>query len=334
MKKVLAIILALVLCMTMFACAKKPNDPADDGPKDYSTWPEKDIVINVNSKAGSSGDTMTRKLAEACEVNDLLNGHKIIINNIIDGTGYQTWKPVSEGDPDGYLLATLSTSAPSGYALGNTALPYDAMTYITGYFVDPQFVISRSDAPWNDFGELMDYIKAHPNEVNWGTASVTSADSVAFAKLASELPDYKWNRVTYDGGGEQLTALLGGFVDVAVTEYLDIDGQIKAGNLKIIGVMSDERVADQPNVKTLKECGYDIFVERARGFAGPLNMDPELVKRINEVLTAAWETDVYQEWMTQNCVDKRLMTGEEFLASYAEHYDLIADNLSYIGLGK
>lgn len=331
MKKFVALLLAVIMALALVACGEKPAEPQggeDAGPKDYSTWPEKDIVLNVNSKPGSSGDTLARQLALACEEANLLNGHKMIINNIIDGTGYETWKPVSEDTSDGYLLAILSTSLPSCDALGTSALSADKdLTYISGFFTDPQWVYCAADKPYNTVGELLDYIKAHPGEVNWGSASAVGMDALAAAQLFSSDDTLTVNRVSFDGGAEQLTAMLGGFVDVGITEYLDIDAQVQAGNLKIIGVLSAEREPSNPDVQTALEGGWDVVLDRARGVAGPKDMDPALVARISEVMKQAWAVESFQTWMTQNCVSIRFMEGPEFLDSYMNVYDFTVENM-------
>ena len=309
------------------APAKAEAAPASEGGK-YANWPEKDITIYVNSKAGSSGDTMTRQFAEAANQMDIMNGHKILVNNVIDTTGYQTWKPVSEAAGDGYLLACMSTVAPSEFATGVSELDYHDLTYISGYFVDPQFLYCKAEEPYNDMAECVQYMKDHPGELNWGSGSATGPDSIALAVFLKNNPDVQINRVSYSGGADLQTAILGGFVNVGVTEYLDIAPQLEAGALKILGVMSEERVKDLPDVKTWKECGENIVMERARGFAGPKDMDPELVKRINEVFKPVWESESFQKWMTDNRVDIRWMEGDEFLASYTTIYDYTVQNLA------
>lgn len=328
MKKFLALLLAVLMVAALAACGSQPTEEPSGA--DYSNWPEEDIVLYVNSKAGSSGDSLSRQIAAGLEGNEKMNGHQIIVNNIIDGNGTQSWKPVRDADPNGYSLATMSTVIVTAYLLGNSPLQMDDFDWLCGFFVDPQWIVCDANAPYNTFAELMEYVEAHPGEINWGTANAVSSDAIALTQLLHDNPQYEINRVTYNGGGEMLTALLGGFIDVAITEYIDIDANIQAGTLKLLGVMSEERVSTQPEIPTLKEEGFDIVLERARGFAIPKGIDPELKEKMVDLFHDAYDSETFQTWMTQNCVDKRWMTGEEFLASYQNLAQMTEEGLAII----
>lgn len=328
-KKLLTIAVIAAMLMTLVSCGGGSSD-GDPG-SSAEAYPEKDIVIYVNSKAGSSGDSVARQVSLALEGSENMNGHQVIVNNIIDGNGTESWTPVKDGDPDGYSMAMMSTVIVSAELLGNSPLTLDDFDWLCGFLVDPQWITVPADAPYNTFGEMMDYIKEHPGEVNWGTANATASDSIFLAKFVADHPEYEFNRITYDGGGEMLTALLGGYVDVCVTEYLDIAPNVEAGTLKTIGVMSAERIKGHEDVPTLAEEGYGIINERARGMAIPKGMDEEVKAKMVELMKEAFESDTFQEWMVQNGVDIRWMSGEEFKKSYEDHRALLAEGLEKLG---
>ena len=89
---------------------------------DYSSWPEDDIRIIYYTKAGSGGDLFLRQLAAA--LHDKLNGHQLLIENIIDQTGRAAWSRVQKAKPDGYTLAGLSTTVVTADLVGNSPVKY------------------------------------------------------------------------------------------------------------------------------------------------------------------------------------------------------------------
>ncbi len=298
--------------------------------KDYSSWPEKDVHILIPSAPGGSADTLCRKLAEVCEKKNLLNGHSIVIENIKDSSGAQPYGKTQAAEPDGYTLTLFATSVVTSELFGVSPVKYHDFTYLMGFFTDPQHAYARADAPYNNLIELAEYAKANPGKVNWGVVNPTGTSTLLTALYANRA-DIDINTIIYDGGGAQLTAALGGFVDGGITEYTDVKAQIESGELKLLGCFSNERV-EGLDVLTAKEQGFDIVCERARGFAGPKGMDPALCDRINSILTQVWESEEYQEYMDSVYADKRLMSPEEFLASYESFASFVTEAKGILGL--
>ncbi len=301
---------------------KAAETTAAEAADPYASWPEKDIRIIFNAKAGSSGDTLLRNLAAAME--SKLNGHQIIVENIVDPTGAAAFSEVQKADPDGYTLTLLSSVVVQAELISNSPINYNDFSYINGMGIDPQYIYCRSEAPYNTLSELVEYAKQNPGKVNWGTGLPTGASTVCSVQIINGA-GLDVNRVTYDGGSDILAAVLGGFVDIGVCEYGDVRAQVEAGQLKLLAVVSAER-SDVSEIPTTVEEGYNLVFYRARGLAGPAGMDPALVQHIYELFKYSFEDKGFNDYMDSVCIKKIYMTGDELKATYDNIYKIISDN--------
>ncbi|MCD8009869.1 MAG: tripartite tricarboxylate transporter substrate binding protein [Lachnospiraceae bacterium] len=348
-KKALALILAVMMAASLTACSSSSSSSSDSDTtaaavedtdstdstdtaeaassgEDYSSWPEEDIHILYYTKAGSGGDTFLRQMAAALD--GKLNGHSIVIENVIDTTGATTWSKVQEADPDGYTLAGLSTTVVTADIVGGSPVAYEDFEYVIGLGVDQQYIYCLADQPYDTLEELIAYCEENPGELNWATNAPTSASTVCSVALIQEA-GINVNRVTYDTGSDSLTAILGGFVDVCVGEYADIAGEVEAGEIKLIATFSEERTSLE-DVPTVVESGFSLVFQRSRGLAAPLGTDPALVERMYEVFAQCYEDEDFMEYLSTNAIEPVLQTGDEFFESYQLLADAVTDYLDVL----
>ena len=306
--KVLAVAALFAACVPAFAGK-------------YDSWPEKDVHIIYYTRPGSGGDTFLRNLAVA--VKDKLNGHSIVIENIIDPSGAVPWGRVQRAPKDGYTLACLSTTVVTADLIGHSPVKYPDFAYICALGNDPQYIFSRKEMPFNTLPELLAYAKANPGKLNWGTAAPTSASTICSAEIIRST-GIDVNRIVFNTGGDTLVNILGGFCDIGVGEYMDMRPQIEAGNLKLLALVAKER--NVLNVPTTVEDGFNIVFERARGLAAPAGTDPELVERMAEVFKTALSDEKFCKYLSDEAIEAKYMNGAEFLASYDQVAKTIKDN--------
>ena len=287
----------------------------------YESWPEKDIHIIYYTRPGSGGDTFLRNLAAALK--DKMNGHNIVIENIVDPSGATPWGRVQRAAKDGYTLACLSSTVVTADLLSNSPVKYADFAYVCGLGMDPQYVYARKEVPYNTLPELIEYCKQNPGKVNWGTATPTGASTICSVEIINKT-GINVNRVTFATGGDILVNILGGFADVGVGEYLDMRPQVEAGNLKLLCLLAGKRNA--LDVPTALEDGYHVLFDRPRGLAAPAGTDPELVKRMAEFFKQAHKVKSFTDYMAQEAIEPVFQTGEEFLKSYDAIAEIIRSN--------
>lgn len=312
--KHLSLLLCCALCFTVFSVARLEA-------ADVSKYPEKNITLIYYTKAGSGGDMFMRNLAAA--LNKHLNGRTIVIENIIDPSGATAWGRAQQAKQDGYRLAFLSSTVVTADLIGGSPVKYEDFDYICGMGMDPQYIFCKANAPFNTLPELIEYCKQNPGKINWGTAAPTSASTICSVLVINQA-GIDVNRVVYQTGGDTFVALLGGFVDVGVGEYIDMRSQVEAGEVKLLCLLAKER--NSLNVPTAMESGYNIVFDRPRGFAAPKGTDPALVARIAEVFKKAYQDPAFMNYLKQEAIDPIFQTGDEFLASYRKIAEVIEKN--------
>jgi putative tricarboxylic transport membrane protein len=156
----------------------------------------------------------------------------------------------------------------------------DDVKWLAGIGADFGAITVRADAPWKNLKELMAAIKADPAKVVFAAGgTIGSQDWMKSALIAKEANiNYKKMRyVAFEGGGEALTALLGGHVQVVSGDASEVENQLEGGKIRVLAVLSDERLTGKlKDVPTAKEQGYDITWPIIRGFyMGPKVSDAD-----------------------------------------------------------
>lgn len=141
-------------------------------------------------------------------------------------------------------------------------------------------IIVRADSPYKNLKDLMTALKTDPTKVVFGAGgSVGSQDWMKSALIAKAAGvDFKAMRyVAFEGGGEAMTALQGGHVQVYSGDASELTAHLKGGRVRVLGVMAAERLPGAlSNVATAKEQGYDVEWEIIRGYyVGPKVSDAD-----------------------------------------------------------
>jgi putative tricarboxylic transport membrane protein len=174
------------------------------------------------------------------------------------------------------------------------------------------------DAPWTDLAALMAaWARAPDSIVASGGSAVLGQDHVKVLLLArvAGLDPRRVRYVPFDGGGEALTALVGGFVQVFSGEASEVEGQLRAGRLRVLAVLAPERL-DPPldGVPTAAEQGFPVEWVTWRGFYVPGEVPDSVYTRWVDVLTRAGASDAWERARARNRLRPFLRTGAEFEA--------------------
>ena len=201
-------------------------------------FPSRPVTLIVPFPAGGTTDVAMRALALATEKH---LGRPILIENRAGASG--TLGPANmaaNARPDGYTVAQL----PIGifrfpYMQKTTFDPVTDFTYIihlTGYTFG---VVVRADAPWKTFQEVIDYAKANPGKVNYGTPGAGTALHITMEQIAKQR-GIKWTQVPFKGGADNMNALLGGHIDLNVnsTGWAEL---VNAGKFRLLVTWGAER---------------------------------------------------------------------------------------------
>ncbi len=189
--------------------------------------------------------------------------------------------------------------------------------WLAGVGADYGAVIVSQDSPFKSMKDLVAAVKADPTKVVFGAGGTVGSQDwmkAALTAKAAGINPKSMRFVAFEGGGEAITALQGGHVQVYSGDASEADQQIKAGaKIRVLAVMSDKRLeGDLANVPTAKEQGFDIEWPIIRGFyLGPKVSDADY-KVWNDTFTKMMATPAYDKLRAERGLFKFAMTGAEF----------------------
>ncbi len=325
MKRILALALSAVMAFSLAACgsqasssggsntgssaAKEEAAGADNGDSSGGetadlAFPEKDITIIVPFDAGGGNDIVARIIAKVAMENGYFNGANIIIENQPGGGGAIGQAYVAKtAEADGYTLLAFTASAVSNPILKDVNFTVDDFKILICCNADPAVLIARKDAPFDTVEELVEYAKTNKliiNDSGFGTSS--HVRTLDWTSRLGEMTgvDFQYDCVHVDSGNVQISELMGGHADLTCLTAGECADAILAGNIKAIGIMTEERFEGLPDVPTFAEQGYEGFIDGAdRAIA----------------CAAGVPDDVYQYMVDEFT---RLCSSEEFITAMKE----------------
>jgi putative tricarboxylic transport membrane protein len=176
---------------------------------------------------------------------------------------------------------------------------------------DEYVLMVKSDSPFNTLGDLINYSKEHPDEVTFAGTGIGTVEHMLHETLITET-DAQVEYVPYEGGGEIMSALLGGHITANWANPGEAEAQIEAGTLKALAVASENRLDFLPDIPTAKEQGYDIVIRQYRGVLAPKNMPDEYLNILVNVLRKVSESDVFKEYAKNNSLTVEFKAFDDF----------------------
>ena len=145
----------------------------------------------------------------------------------------------------------------------------------------PNVLLVRPSLPVKNLKEFVEYAKANPGKLNYGSSGIGSSTHLA-GELLKSLAKINIVHVPYKGASQALIGLMGGEVDMVVIGPPAAMPHIQAGKVRALAVLSKERVPSLPNVPTSKEAGIDNFeVTTWYGILAPAGTPRDIVNRLN-----------------------------------------------------
>lgn len=247
-------------------------------------FPDRPIRLLVPWGAGGTTDIQMRALADQAARR---LGQPVIVENKPGAGGVLAAQQLLQERPDGHVLAQMPISVfrhpqMASRALFNPLEDFTWVIHVTGYLFG---IVVRADAPWRTLGEFLDYAKANPGRVNYGTPGVGTSLHITMEQIAG-LRGIEWTHVPFRGWAENAQSLLGGQIQASADSsgWADL---VQSGRLRLLSVWSEQRAKRFPDAPTLKESGIDIVSASPYGLAGPKGMNPEHVRVLHDAFREA-----------------------------------------------
>jgi tripartite-type tricarboxylate transporter receptor subunit TctC len=251
-------------------------------------YPTRPITLLVGVAPGGFMDVQARLLA--ANVQKQL-GQSVIVVNRAGLAGTLAPATLATQKADGYTLSVFPTSL---YRLPHVQKvnfdPLKDFTYIINVTNSPVAVVVRSDAPWKNFAELLEYAKQHPGKISYGAQGAASTMNITMEQVARRA-GVRFNFIPYKGSAEIWSALLGGHIDVAANS--SFAPYLESGKGRALAVLSESRLKKFPNVPTVKDLGFGTEAKGGWGIGGPQGMDPHVVTVLHDAFKKAMDDPLF-----------------------------------------
>lgn len=248
---------------------------------------EKDFIRMIVPHAPGSGvDVQARTISDGLAK---ALGKPVVVENLPGAGGIIGLQEIARASKDGFTIGMASSNMVILPSMHKT-LPYDTVKDFTPVSIVGTVsvvLVTNPASPFRNLKELIALAKSQPGKLSFGSAGIGSVLHLAGELFCSEA-GVKLTHVPYKGGGQLMTDVMGGHVDMGFIALPSCVEQVKAGKLRAIGVSTPKRASGLPDAPTLAESGlpnysYDAWV----ALLGPANLPEPIIKRLN---TAVLET--------------------------------------------
>jgi tripartite-type tricarboxylate transporter receptor subunit TctC len=239
----------------------------------------------VPNPAGGVGDLISRVLAE--KVNTEL-GQPIVIENKSGATTVIGTDAVARSKADGYTILSLTTSGVVVSVL-REKLPYNLERDFTPIISVGSFPMALTVSAGSNINSFADLVAAarSTKEITYASGGVGTLAHLSSVRLIKELNGVG-NHVPYRGNNDAIQALLGNHVQMFFPSTAEALPLATSGQIRVLGVTSEERLPTPPNVPTMRELGFAQFNPRLwYAFLAPANTPANVISQLHDALLKA-----------------------------------------------
>lgn len=315
---VLALIIAMMFSMAGCGTSNTPaNPPGNTAPENTTggnadSYPKGPITWVVPWKPGGANDICARLIGPELEKQ---LGVPVSITNTEGAGGWIGYNMVLSANADGYTICNVSLPGlVANYINPETqrSNTYEDFAPLVNFARDYVVVCIRPDEDrFSNFKELYEYSKG--TEVTVAGTSGAGDDGVLIAQLDS-LEGSQFVHLATTGSSESLTNLYGKHADICVANVSEVGNPLKAGQLKVIAVASEERVSQLQDVPTISEAvGVKIVADSSRGIVTKAGVPEDVLKKLREGLIKALEGEELRKKLAEQGIDVEITEWEGYI---------------------
>ena len=291
------------------------------------------LRVLVPNASGSGYDVTARTVAKAFEDAGIAFGVEVF--NLPGAGGTVGLQRLLYEEGNGALMMVMGLGMVGAqYEHRSQARLQDA-TPVARLLEEPNVVVVRPDSPYRDLDELLAAWRADPSGLSVGGGSRTGGpDHQAPMLMAQEIGidprqvDYR----RYDGGGGLLPAIISGEVDFAVTGLAQNAQQFASGQLRVLAVTGDRRVAEL-DAPTLREAGVDVSFANWRGLIAPPGLSDADLRALRDMAEELHRSEQWHRALDANGWQDAYLAGDEFGDFVAQQTRQLEGLLGQLGLG-
>ena len=271
--------------------------------------PSKQIEGVVHTGPGGGSDLLARAIAEMLQKEKLISQRMQIVNKSGGGSAVaMAYLAEKKGDPHtiGFFTGVWVTNPLTSK---EATVTVKDLTPIVRLILEPAVIAVKADSPYKNMNDFIEAAKKSPNQLRQSGGSVTGRDNL-MRLLIQKATGAQWTYISFPSGGERLSNLLGGHVQMMVIEPQEAGEHIRAGNLRVIASLTEKRLPSLPNVPTIKEQGIDVtIIPQARGVLAPPAASKEVVQYWEGVFDRFAKSASWKQYVEQNQFEDGYLKG-------------------------
>lgn len=303
----------------------------------WPQWkPQKNVEIIAPSGAGSGIDALARALHRVFERERLLDVSATIVNKA-GGGGNIALNYLNQHAGNGHFLAIITPTLLTNYINKISLLNYTDFTLIAQLQTQSIAFAVSADSSLKTAKDLLDRLKSDPASVSFGTSTSRGNHNhaaIGVVGKAAGADIKKIKVVIFKSGGESMTAVLGGHVDVLVNTAGLVLPLAKSGKMSVLAVSAPKRLGGAlASVATWKEHGVDLELGSFRAVIGPRDMTPEQLAYWDQVLGRLARTNEWKRELEKQELEGNYMNSRDSARYWEAQYNVLRSVMMDLGLG-
>ncbi|MES2941001.1 MAG: tripartite tricarboxylate transporter substrate binding protein [Pseudomonadota bacterium] len=262
-----------------------------------TAFPSRPLRILVGYTAGGAVDLIARSLAQQLQAS---LGQPVVVENKPGAGTNVAIRALADSPPDGYTLMLAANALAANVTLYEPA-PYNLARDVTPVSLVGRVPVVLAVAAASPVAGLQQFVaaaKADPRKVNYGSPGNGSTPHLAM-ELFERAAGIKLTHVPYKGGSQAITDVLGGHVQAVAVNALEVQPHVRAGKLRVLGVMTPQRSGIFPEVPTVAESGFPGFEASVwYGLVAPGALPQPVAARLHADVQKALATDEVRQRLT------------------------------------
>ncbi|EHL99515.1 hypothetical protein HMPREF9946_03277 [Acetobacteraceae bacterium AT-5844] len=295
-----------------------------------ANYPRRPIELIVPYAAGGGTDLVARAFAESAKPH---LERAIGVVNRPGGGGAVGLSEIMAARPDGYKIGLGTVELTMLPHMGLVRFKSDDFVPVARLNAEPSAITVKTDAPWQTLQQFLDYAKANSGKLRVGNSGTGAIWHLATEALGDKIGT-KFNAIPYDGAAPAVTALLGGHIEAVAVSPAEVSAQVQAGQLRILGVMADERLADFPDVPTFKESGTDVAIGTWRGIFVQKRVPQDVVDILRTAARATANEQSFKDTLKKLNLNWAYLDGPEFAPQVEQQNAFFGELMKRVGLAR
>lgn len=321
LKKIVSLLISMAMITSLSACTSKTAK---------AKFPTKSINIVVGFNPGGASDLTSRMIGKSMSAK---LGVPVVVTNKAGATGSLALEYVKNAKPDGYTINYMPVECTMVKSLGYTTITPSDFEFIGKVMSITAALTVRKDAKWNTIEEFLAYAKANPGKVKVGNSGSGSIWQIASLSLADK-SGVQFNDVPFDGAAPAVTALLGAHIDAVTVSPSEVITNVKSGDLKVLGIMSEKEDPLFPGVPTFKSKGIDVSVEGWGGFAVPKGTPADIKSVLEAAVKEATTSEEFKTFCAQKAMTIDYKNGADTQKYANDQFTYYSELMKKFGLAK